>query len=680
MSSQNRNSKNKSKGPQHSNGNSRGVILKTQSAGSQLPYGFMPIDGCGIPRTPATDLGQTMKDRYSGYIQCKLYALNELCVGNSHSELGDDRTEITPLIVKDRYLISSNTLKGCIANFIAAYKGLPISRMNNHRYSFRPNNVPSGAAILSGAGIVESVDDGIYKIKKFTENTFAFVPYDNRSKKQFLGLTTDIAYTNQIFNKARGSVDAHKYIIGDKIDSRTPIEFIHTDSFMFYKYHDGIDGKGFFGSKAEHKSSHKSFGVRVTKGTEPDFDIERYIITAEKMKEYEQTIATLSDTDIGHLKNHPILTKHKLKDEDKSALSKKIIENSIVEEGSLIFFEYYEGTNEILTFGKHYRYRWAFKHDLHSFNEDYLPCDTSALQAGNLNITEELFGYCYEDVSIDYNRRAKSGKVHFSFAEHIPGTGGIPKEKWLPRPGEPKPSSFEFYLKQNYENSMNGKSTADLLCTYGDPARQDFNSRPRLSGRKFYYSTTKTSYNDNERESGVTKTIRLKNVLYPSNDSYPEFSFKVHYENLSMEELKLLKFALNLGDNTAPKQGSPFCNGLLCHQIGYGKNHGMGAVKITIDTDKDVEQIYSYGVSNNSITESVIEVDSSQFTEPGPLFRLHTSGKNYPIDVASKDKAVKKHNNKREVDDDSDGVGTYSWHTRLKNEDLANRRNTKRIK
>ncbi len=655
------------------------TFKRVAEAKERLPYGFIPVGDEPIVRNPINDLGKYDPKTYTGYINCTLYALNELCVGNRHQDLGLERTSIEPLKVNEKVLIPSNTLKGCIVNFIAAYLKLPISRMNNYRYSFRPNNASSGSRMCIGAGLVESITSGVITIKKFKENIFAFVPTHSKHS-DFIGCSQKIRYTDLCYNSKEKTVrKAHKYILDDSIDYRIPSEKIRKGSFFFYEYHDGIDGEGFFGEKAEFKASHKRFGVRLANGEEPEFEPVPFKISADKYEEYKKSISNLCDTKEGHLNNHPILTKHKVSDEEIDNLSNRIFSNRDLRIGSLVFFEHETDSSDVITFGKHYRYRWAYTRDLHDFKEDYQPYDYDSLQKGNITEVEELFGYSYGDIKempdkppIVFENRSKAGKIHFSYAEHVPGTGGVKKDKWLPRPGGPKPSSFEFYLRQEQSNENN----VTTLTTFGDPARHDFYISPRLSGRKFYYSTVNTPYNDYESQEAVTKTIKLVDILYPMENKYPEFKFKVHYENLNYKELKLLRFALCLGDNTAPQQGEPLKkDGLLCHQVGYGKNYGMGAVKIVIDTIKYVEQIISCRIEGNSISAIPVCVEDMILSEHQSLFQLLDQFRQYPIDTKAKEKAIKIHKKKYNSDTDSDGVGVYSWHTNLKNNDLKSRRN-----
>lgn len=95
---------------QQHRGNNNQLSPSPQNAVNNLPYGFVPVGDAPVSRKPRIDLGNDDDSLYTGYINCSMYALNELCVGNSHEDLGNDRTAILPLEVNEKILISSHTL------------------------------------------------------------------------------------------------------------------------------------------------------------------------------------------------------------------------------------------------------------------------------------------------------------------------------------------------------------------------------------------------------------------------------------------------------------------------------------------------------------------------------------------------------------------------------------------
>ncbi|MDI3504073.1 MAG: hypothetical protein PWP64_1009 [Candidatus Cloacimonadota bacterium] len=623
-----------------SDSKNKNELTRKSEAIKSLPYGFVPINDKQEQPKPKINLAQYDPNLYSGYANCEIYALNDLCVGNSQNELAGEKQEITPLIVDGKIIIPSSTLRGCISNFIAAQLGLKLRRLNDAQYGFRPNNAPSGSSIKSYAGLIESIkEDGTIEVKRFNDEYFAFV------REAQLGYSPSQRY----FDHNRYGRQLYKYKIdrnGDK-----------TGNFYFYKYHDGLDGAGTLSPQKRHQC----FGVLLKGDSKvPDFDEQRFFISPQCHQEYKNTIKYLTDDKTGHLKDHP-----KFKDKNSKEIFKSNLEqNCELSKNDVIFFEIKHNSHQILTFGKHYRYRWAFKRNLHSFTKDYQAEDAENLKQGLLNTIEEMFGYSSSNTgNIPYMHRSKSGKVHFSCAVHEAGTGIIRDHDWLPRQGSPKPSSYEFYLKENFWGD-----DQSLLSTYGDPARDDFVKDPRLSGYKFYYRIWHPKFV--AEENGI---VKLRHVLSPERASaYPKFIFRVHFENLSTYELTLLCFALNLGQNTIPSEDNMKHEGdhtmlktddgseesLLCHQIGYGKNYGMGAIKIVVEEQENKPIFHRLKLETDSLSLKELfwcfpKYQDSMEPNLRELCKLYSTPRAYP-------------RFKEEI---------YNWHTQIKNDDLKKRRN-----
>lgn len=217
------------------------------------------------------------------------------------------------------------------------------------------------------------------------------------------------------------------------------------------------------------------------------------------------------------------------------------------------------------------KYGFSKQNKIKGFEQDYCEYDVEKIKHNELNDIEELFGYSItksdSNDDIDHAQRAKSGKVHFSYAVADEAYLRNREELKLPFPGPPYDEELKFYFKSRRED------------------KADKNQGPRLAGRKFYYRTEKA-------KKGGDPCRTLKDAIF-ADKSYPSFSFRVHFENLSSLELRLLFFGLNLGQNQQPGKLNPVEKNdilyiddeipLLCHQIGHGKNFGMGAVKICIE-------------------------------------------------------------------------------------------------
>lgn len=339
---------------------------------TNIPYGFIPVCKSNLKYKTKQKLDTYSDELYSGYINCKLFVLNELLVGNQQISKGKPSTEIHPLCINDKIIIPASTLKSCIANFMAAYLKYPLNRVNKNQYGFK---------------------------KKKHNNSRSY--------------------------QSRGG-------------------------------------------------------------------------------------ASIED-----------------------------------------------------------------------FENDYCEYDKEKLTNNQLNMIEEIFGYSVSDKSLEHEKGAKSGKVHFSYAVADSDYKDNKTNVDLPFPGSPYTDLYKFYIKNATLNKHKDVSRDKL----------------RLKGRKFFYRTKNRPFVENK-----PKEVFLKNVLRADQTVMPVFTFQVYFENLEFEELRILCYCLNLGQNTEPKSSliswdkdkayiKDSENGseapLLCHQIGYGKNYGMGAVKIVLKERKN---------------------------------------------------------------------------------------------
>ena len=281
-----------------------------------------------------------------------------------------------------------------------------------------------------------------------------------------------------------------------------------------------------------------------------------------------------------------------------------------IQKNDLILYEYDTDTSEILSFGKHFRYLWPYENRIWDFSEVCM-IDVGNFKRDRLWVTDEMFGYSFskeqtdriEDVNgLNIRERnpdgtprydaAKSGKVHFNFAGYVKNSGTIDSCFKIPGAGTPRASSYEFYVQQN-ENTPR-----DLpLNNYGD--RLGKGHPASLGGRKIYRrSLNYQKIIDVQKESSAFNQIMEKIFISSGKDGTAEFRFTVHFENLTDDEFKLLIFALTLGDNSRVASPEDWL-GRHCHQIGYGKNVGIGAVKILIN------EIRTCGVKDDTLLETI---------------------------------------------------------------------------
>jgi len=231
-------------------------------------------------------------------------------------------------------------------------------------------------------------------------------------------------------------------------------------------------------------------------------------------------------------------------------------------------------------------YRVLYKHSLDEIlvkkHKDFITCS---------NIKElcpacRIFGWVHPHPKDEDVHTARKGFVHFS-------TATIDNDKetqWVTlKPlGQPHPSCWQFYLKNNDAN-------------YSDtnPAYNDDNAVIR--GRKLYWhqhnidanSVKDMRINDNgqpQPPDNQNKTVEL----LPEGAS---FNFTVDFENLSDDELGLL--LLTLQPNLVSEipdlfgQDKPLSKNLY-HHFGMGKPLGLGSAEVTIDNIKLIDRAKRY--------------------------------------------------------------------------------------
>ncbi|MCK4358507.1 MAG: hypothetical protein KAW92_07155 [Candidatus Cloacimonetes bacterium] len=630
------------------------IHKKIEEAKKNLPYTFVPITKVNQKLYKSERLNRDDQNLFSGKINCSLYALNYLCVGNVNNlDESTKQTTIYPLKVNGKTLISPYTLKGCISNFIAAYLKIPMTRVGDHKYLFRPNiNIytdfvrnKQDKRFIGCYGIVTGKKNGELEVTRI-DCPLKFKMNDNN---QYI----ICKYTTNGFSGKSSKVYDSYY--KKNID------------YYFFNYPNGCDGMGIlvekFLAKLNEKERedttvkpHDVVGFPVNKFNQSiNNNNMKFQITKGKIKEYDESIDAVIKY---HIPNHQLLDNKS----EENGIIKNLTQNKDFKIGDPIFFEYDKKEEKIITFGKHFYYLWAYKNPVLNFNEDvgFLPDEFSFEDDCNrikLSLLREMFGYSVEKFEIKSSEEkiqqkfsSKSGKVHFNFGTYI--KGGDRFNQTLPRPGTPKASAYEFYLKQNYNDE-----SYNPLNTYGDPARIDYTKQSQLSGRKFYRKTLGIKFSIIE-DPNANYLVHLKNGLHTSTkdtiEKFPLFKFNIRYENLTEYELKMLLFALTLGNNNVNELESKYNSGkYLCHQIGYGKNYGMGAVKIFVENDSFIIKYNNdiFSKEKIDVVESIKNFNFDNMPELKDSLILQNGSLNYP------------------------GSGdTKGWHSKLRTEDFKIRR------
>lgn len=135
----------------------------------------------------------------------------------------------------------------------------------------------------------------------------------------------------------------------------------------------------------------------------------------------------------------------------------------------------------------------------------------------------------------------------------------VGEEITLAELSQPRTSYMPFYT--NVKDSEYNKNVPG----YDDSKRE-------IRGRKFYWH----SKNFAELNSNVAKTERNSTVQVAEPKA--EFEFKVYFDSITKDELNMLIYSLNFGENIQ--------DGNMCHKIGHGKPIGLGSIKIYVSEIK----------------------------------------------------------------------------------------------
>jgi len=289
---------------------------------------------------------------------------------------------------------------------------------------------------------------------------------------------------------------------------------------------------------------------------------------------------------------------------------------------------------------------------------DYHPCS----DIRSLCPACRIFGTVIENPPAEETEfKAFAGNIRFSEGKLLPNQTVNTRSGILRILSSPKPTSFNFYLKdpKNPEQVRNYDGQA-IITEKGKINSSDV-GKVVLRGRKFYwhqpfdeslkkYFTTEKELKAEKQGLHLTSTVEL---LQPS----VEFEFAIEFENLKPEEIGILLWSLELEVGMA-------------HKLGRGKPLGLGSVEINIkefqiiNRLKRYQEIFSDGVEDGNKKESI-----SAFKH-----WLEKWNDNKPFDEIVNIKGLKSIMNLKNPPDDAVHYprGGYQWFMYRKNEPLLN--------
>lgn len=604
-------------------------------AKSELPYEFIPVDPKKYHITEINYHNENSEDLYTGECDCSMYVLNSLLVGNKHSARDENITKIEALKVDNKILISPHSLKGMISSFIAQLLQIPIKRLNDRKFLFRPNVSYKEGFLKTVPAIITNITPNSIELSALKE---PYVYVWDKDKELTLHIKKNVEDWIREYSfldncsTVSSLLRMRKGKLGNIPNKKIPIEF--------YEYTDGLDGTGSFAELFEKRPNHKIKHHNIFGHGGIDQN-HKYILGKSELAEYDKTIDVLAGD---HFQDHPLKPSNNIKDNISNLKSVNFKKDDI------IFLEVDEKGN-VYTFGRTFYYPWAYKYSIKD-SPNYSPIAPGEFNKINnekikLGFLRNLFGYTLQEEELkiigeklgDQQREyienefnSKAGKVHFNFATYI--QGGEIKNDTVFLAGSPKASSYEFYLKQDDEALKDdGNSEKLILNTWGDPAHPELGI-PILSGRKVYKRSINLMDIGTQREE---KSESDDWLCYNEDNgpSYPLFKFKCRFNNLTKNEFCMLMFALHLNENSfnVEKKIGDYVNNIRCHQMGFGKNYGRGAVKITVDNIrlytykdeilklqeikvKNYDSMEGY-LNNNEVLKNNLILSDKQYKYPG---------------------------------------------------------------
>lgn len=583
-----------------------------------LPYAFLPVDTQKtVLDTPVWHDGSCGGDLLSGEILCTLTALTPLMPGNARyskneadpekleawgfSKIDQKKQIAEPLRLPEpdgRVVIAGSALKGMIRHSLSALLSAPMERVEERRYTYRPNLDFNSHAVqeryVVRPALVKAARNGEWEIEVFDNPKAAlFVRHDAESiirnaasEGQISGNITGVE--REIIQRPGRPKSVTNHLI--------PSPMAHMSfSHRLALYRGGIDGKGLL-AVAFNKKDNEELRGRLLCGTKPPgacrgpftYDLALvpiaagapFNISAECYKRYlDDQTKILADKKNGHLSAHPLPI-------DTNEVEKAITDASEFSVGQLIYIELSTDkgkvtkNSKVVSCGHHFRYRWAYTSSVRMKGDKLRDClAVHANEQGEKpqQLTGErlFFGYVKnEETPIGkgvYERLAGRIVPNHAVSQMNPLFLGEEEKGYcvpLKILGKPRPSAYEFYLQQPAGSGM--------LQTYGDLPGD---AGGDLAGRKYYphqpavQESQQIALTDQDGINSEQATL-ARFVCQPGTT----FKFTLRFARLREWELGALLAVLEpyrLVENGKPED--------YAHKLGLGRPLGMGSVAVQAD-------------------------------------------------------------------------------------------------
>jgi len=238
---------------------------------------------------------------------------------------------------------------------------------------------------------------------------------------------------------------------------------------------------------------------------------------------------------------------------------------ALIEDRPIFYCEPIKGQS-VIYFGHSPNFRIPYRPEGQSraaTPRDFVPEDLR--RDTDIDLAEAIFGFVRDDRQRDDRLQTRAGRVFVSDAIAT-------RFKWLSDApitphilASPKPTTFQHYLVQS-------EPAKSWLKHYGSKPGEE----TVIRGHKLYWHKGKnpniTLSQEEQRKTSDTQKTALKPV-----DRQSEFTFTIHFENLSNVELGALLWILDLTDDEKQNQQGSKKYRL---KLGMGKPLGLGAVKL----------------------------------------------------------------------------------------------------